>query len=64
MTRGHYCKAGEWLEGDRGWELIDAAGIYCGRVCDRCETEKRAQFRPEIFSGYDERDTNEEGEGQ
>jgi hypothetical protein len=30
-------------------ELLDAAGIYCGRVCDKCEAEKRAKFRPEIF---------------
>lgn len=31
-------------------ELLDARGIYCGRVCDECEAEKRAQFRPDVFT--------------
>lgn len=30
--------------------LIDARGIYCARVCDKCEAKKRAQFRPDIFT--------------
>lgn len=31
-------------------ELLDARGIYCGRVCDLCERVKRMEFRPEIFT--------------
>ncbi len=31
-------------------ELYDARGIYAGKVCSKCEREKRAQFRPEIFT--------------
>ncbi len=31
------------------WTLLDARGIGCGRVCDRCEETVRAQYRPEIF---------------
>lgn len=31
-------------------ELVDARGIFCGFVCDKCEREKRAKFRPDIFT--------------
>lgn len=31
-------------------ELLDARGIYCGRVCDRCEQRIKSSFRPAIFS--------------
>src|SRR5881394_1596001 len=41
------CNCGSGLESE---ELLDARGIYCGRVCAACEVEKRAQFRPEIFT--------------
>ena len=30
-------------------DLLDAAGIFCTFVCDRCEARKRAQFNPAIF---------------
>jgi len=35
--------------------LYDARGVFCTYVCDRCEAEKRREFRPEIFSdpGYE-----------
>lgn len=35
-----------------GWtrrDLIDARGIFCTFVCDRCEPEKRLRFRADIF---------------
>ena len=32
-------------------ELVDAAGIFCAFVCDKCEREKRAKFNPAIFDG-------------
>lgn len=31
-------------------ELYDARGIYCARVCSKCEKRKRAGFRPDIFT--------------
>ena len=31
-------------------ELYDARGIFCTYYCDKCEKEKRAQFRPDIFT--------------
>ncbi len=36
-------------------DMYDARGIYCGCVCDRCEEERRKEFRPEIFTdpGYE-----------
>jgi hypothetical protein len=35
--------------------LRDARGIFANYICDDCEKEKRAEFRPEIFtdSNYD-----------
>ena len=36
--------------------LHDARGIFCTFVCDRCEVEKRKQFRPEIFTSLYEAD--------
>ena len=30
--------------------LIDARGIFCTYVCDKCEKEKRREFRPDIFT--------------
>ena len=44
------CGSGEYRR-----ELVDARGIFCGYVCDACEPERRAGYRPEIFSdsGYE-----------
>jgi hypothetical protein len=61
---GHFCQGGAWREGVRGWELVDARGVYCGRVCERCEAEKRARYRPEILTSYDENDVNEAIDGE
>lgn len=41
------------------WWVNDAQGIPLCRVCDECEAEKLARFRPEILSGYDQNDVNE-----
>lgn len=35
--------------GETRHALHDARGIFCTYVCDKCETEKRAKYRPEIF---------------
>lgn len=34
-------------------DLYDARGIFCCFVCDKCETQKRAKYRPEIFVDTD-----------
>jgi len=41
------CNCGSGL--DRR-ELVDARGIFCSFVCDKCERRKRAEFRPDIFT--------------
>jgi len=46
--------------GEYPWDLLDAQGIYCGKVCSKCEDDKRAEFRPEIFSGYSQADVDED----
>lgn len=30
-------------------ELVDAAGIFCDFVCDRCEQRIRSHYNPNIF---------------
>ena len=32
-------------------DLVDLHGIFCAFVCDACEAAKKAEFRPEIFTG-------------
>lgn len=59
MPSGHFCKNGEWSEGDSGWEVYDAQNIYLCRVCEKCENEKLSRYRPEILTGYDQLDVDE-----
>lgn len=40
------CQCGSGLERHA---LNDARGLFCGYVCDKCEDEVKAQYRPEIF---------------
>lgn len=37
------------------YTLRDVHGISCGRVCHHCEADRRAGYRPEIFTdpGYE-----------
>lgn len=44
MTRPCPCGSGQPRR-----ELRDARGIFCAFVCARCEADKRARYRPEIF---------------
>lgn len=44
---------GTHRKGDGSYWLNDARGIPCGRVCERCEPEVKADFRPEIFTDSD-----------
>lgn len=34
------------------YDLTDARGIFCAYVCEKCEEEKRARYRPEIFTDH------------
>lgn len=43
------CNCGSGL--DR-YELKDAAGVFCGFVCEKCEARKKAQFDPRIFEQW------------
>ena len=36
--------------GEYPFDLLDARGIYCGKVCDKCENKKKSEFRPDIFT--------------
>jgi len=44
---------------ESSWWARDAQGIELCRVCDRCERQKLAQYRPEILNGYDQSDVDE-----
>lgn len=41
------------------WWAKDARGIELCRVCERCEREKLAKYRPEILTGYSQADVDE-----
>jgi hypothetical protein len=58
IVREHVCKDGE-TSTDPSWWAKDAQGIPLCRVCDRCEDEKLAAYRPEILTGYDQSDVDE-----
>lgn len=46
-------------KGDGSWWAHDAQGIELCRVCEKCEREKLARYRPEILHGYDQNDVDE-----
>ena len=50
-----YCRH----EGQSTYDLIDAQGIYCARVCQLCEDTKRATYTPQTFTGYGQADVDE-----
>jgi hypothetical protein len=60
MTRvqEHACVGGH-PSSEPSWWAKDAQGIDLCRVCDRCEREKLARYRPEILTGYDQSDVDE-----
>ncbi len=31
-------------------DLVDARGIFCAYVCDKCEKKVQAKYRPDIFT--------------
>lgn len=61
MARGDPCPCGS---GQPCWLMTDARGIPCGYVCVKCEDEKRAGYRSDIFTNPDyEADEDIEPEG-
>ena len=58
MSQPHACVGGT-LSAEFSWWAKDAQGIELCRVCDRCEDEKLARYRPEILSGYTQADVDE-----
>lgn len=59
--RLHTCAGGEvvLVAPEDIWPAKDAQGIFLCYVCDRCEKERLAKYRPEVLSGYDQRDADE-----
>ena len=47
MNGNKICNCGSGLE---SWELLDARGIYCARVCMKCKDKVKSSFRPDIFT--------------
>lgn len=56
--RMHECRDGHMSHEPTRWAK-DAQGIELCRVCDSCESQKLARYRPEIIEGYGQNDVNE-----
>lgn len=57
--RSHECKGGKPSTRPTFWEY-DAQGIALCRVCSVCRDEKLSAYRPEILTGYNQSDVNED----
>ena len=44
---------------DGSYWANDARGIPLVRVCSKCMAEKLAKYRPEILTGYSQKDVDE-----
>jgi hypothetical protein len=55
----HACVNGVESDEPSWWEH-DAQGIPLCRVCGQCRREKLSRYRPEILSGYDQSDVDEQ----
>jgi hypothetical protein len=44
---------------DGSYWVNDAQGIPLARVCPKCKAEKLKGFRPEILTGYTQKDVDE-----
>jgi hypothetical protein len=53
----HECDCGSGLN---SWWEYDAQNIPLCRVCDNCNEKKLAKYRPEILTGYDQSDVDEQ----
>lgn len=58
MIREHACRGGI-PSTEPSWWARDGRGIELCRVCDLCEREKLAHYRPEILGYYDQGDVDE-----
>jgi hypothetical protein len=50
------CRCGSGLF---SWWMLDARGIPCCRVCEKCEAKAKKKYRPEILTGYNQDDVDE-----
>jgi hypothetical protein len=55
MSRPCPCGSGK----DSWWEH-DARGIPLDRMCDDCKDRKLKKYRPEVLTGYDQSDMDEQ----
>lgn len=55
----HTCIKGI-LSTEYAWWARDAQGIELCKVCDKCEDFKLSHYRPEILSGYNQLDVDEQ----
>lgn len=46
-TYNRPCRCGSGLD---HYPLIDAAGIFCAYVCEKCEEAKKATYKSAIFN--------------
>jgi len=58
MLREHACVGGA-ISTEPSWWAKDGRGIELCRVCDLCEKEKLAHYRPEVLGHYNELDVSE-----
>lgn len=56
----HMCVNRTPNEKDPWFRIYDAQGIYLCKACELCEREQLARFRPEILSGYGQKDVDED----
>lgn len=45
--------------GKARYDLTDAAGVFCGYVCVKCEAAKKATYDPRIFTTYYDADKSD-----
>jgi len=45
---------------EESWWETDAQNIPLARVCSRCVDEVLSRYRPEILTGYDQSDVDEQ----
>ena len=59
MSTGNDYLKNHMCQEDLRWPEYDARGIFLCYVCDACRKAKLSRYRPEIFTGYSQEDTDE-----
>lgn len=50
MVHDRTCPCGSGLERE---ELLDARGIFCCYICDRCHKQAEMKYRPDVLTDPD-----------